>query len=292
MGLLWSATVARTVLTEELKGKTSIVTGANAGIGFVTARELARAGANVILACRSEEKGKAAAEAIEREVGGSVQFLQLDLSDLASVKRASEEFLCREEPLHLLVNNAGLAGNRGQTKQGFEVQFGVNHLGPYLFTRLLLPALKRAGSARVVNVASRGHLKAPGIDFEAVTKRTKTIAGFREYCVSKLANVLFSMELAKRLPDGVNTYALHPGVIKSDIWRRIPWPIRPLVTRNMLTVDEGAQTSLHCATSPELSQTSGRYYVDSQEAEINKAATEALALELWDRSDVWCREYL
>ena len=281
------------VLTEDLANHICVVTGANAGIGLVTARELARAGAHVVLACRSEAKGRAAVEAIRAEVGSeTVEFLQLDLSDLASVKRASEEFLSKGIPLHLLINNAGLAGSRGQTKQGFEIQFGVNHLGPFLFTQLLLPALEEAGSARIVNVASRGHLRASGINFGALTSSTKSIAGFKEYCVSKLSNVLFTMELAKRLPEGITTYSLHPGVIKSEIWRRIPWPVRPLVTRNMLTVEEGAKTSLHCATSPTLSKDSGRYYADCKEAPTNKVATEELALELWTRSEEWCQEYL
>jgi retinol dehydrogenase-12 len=280
------------VPSEDLKDKVCIVTGANAGIGLVTARELAMSGARVVLACRSEEKGLAAVAAILKDTGSeTVEFLQLDLSDLASVKRASEEFLSKEIPLHLLINNAGLAGNRGQTKQGFEIQFGVNHLGPFLFTQLLLPALEKAGLARIVNVASRGHLRASGINFGVLTTSTKSIAGFKEYCVSKLANVLFNIELAKRLPEGVTTYSLHPGVIKSEIWRRIPWPIRPLVTRKMLTVEEGAKTSLHCATNAGIAKDSGRYYADCKEAPTNKVATEELALELWNRSEEWCQEY-
>ena len=279
--------------SEELKGKVCIVTGANAGIGFVTARELASLGAHLILACRSEEKGLAAVAAIKEATGSEiVEFLRLDLSDLASVAKASEEFLSRDIALDLLINNAGLAGSRGQTKQGFEIQFGVNHLGPFLFTQRLLPALEKAGTARIVNVASRGHTRASGINFDVLQTSTKSIAGFKEYCVSKLANVLFSMELAKRLPKGITTYSLHPGVIKSEIWRRIPWPIRPLVTRNMLTVEEGAKTSLHCATNAEIANDSGRYYADCKESPTNKVATEKLALELWDRSEEWCQDYL
>ncbi len=278
---------------EDVSDRVCVVTGANTGIGLVTARELARAGGHVILACRSEDKGRAAVAEIRENVGSkTVEFLQLDLSDLANVKRASEEFLSKGIPLHLLVNNAGLAGTRGQTTQGFEIQFGVNHLGPFLFTQLLLPALGKADSARIVNVASRGHLRATGIDFSLLKNSTKSILGFREYCVSKLANVLFNMELAKRLPEDVTTYSLHPGVIKSEIWRRIPWPIRPLVTRNMLTVEEGAKTSLYCATNLAIGADSGRYYVDCQEAPTNKVATEELALELWNRSEEWCQEYL
>ena len=288
-----SARMGGILLEQDLSDRVCLVTGANAGIGYITARELARAGAHVILACRSEEKGLAAVAKVTEETGSEdVEFLKLDLADLSAVKESAEEFLASNRPLHLLVNNAGLAGHRGTTADGFEVQFGVNHLGPYLFTRLLMPAIESSAPARIVNVASRGHSRVSGINFDAVTRSTKTVAGFKEYCVSKLANVAFTMELAKRLPDGVTTYSLHPGVIKSEVWRRIPWPVRPLVTRNMLSVEEGAKTSLYCATEPGLEAQSGAYFSDSKPVEKNKAATEELALELWNRSEDWCRGHL
>src|ERR1022692_328896 len=132
-----------------LKGKTALVTGANTGIGRVTAIELAKQGARVVLACRSEEK----TQPVIAEIGAdNVDFLHLDLADLASVRASADAFLARGEPLALLINNAGLAGAHGQTRDGFELGFGTNHVGHYLFTRLLLPALERAEEARVATV--------------------------------------------------------------------------------------------------------------------------------------------
>src|SRR5262249_46901835 len=142
-------------MTTELAGKTFIVTGANTGIGKVTALELARQGAHVILACRSKQKAEAVVAEIKRETGNhGVEVVELDLGDLASVRRCAEQLLARPDlRIHGLINNAGLAGQRGVTKDGFELQFGTNHLGPYLFTRLLLDRIKQSGPARIVNVS-------------------------------------------------------------------------------------------------------------------------------------------
>ena len=126
--------------------------------------------------------------------------------------------------------------------------FGVNHLGHFAFTSALLGRLTASGPARVVTVSSDAHYSAPGIDFDALRRPARGITGLPAYAVSKLCNVLFSAELSRRLAGtGVTTYALHPGVVASDIWRRVPWPVRPLVTRRMLSVDQGAATSLYCA---------------------------------------------
>src|SRR5205823_261819 len=180
--------------------KTFVITGANTGIGKITARELARRGAHVILACRSADKTQPVVDEIQRETGNKqVEFVQLDLGDLASVRRCAEELLARKTPIHGLINNAGLGGQRGTTKDGFEIQFGTNHLGHYVFTRLLLDRIKESGPARIVNVASASHYSAKGIDFDALRKRTKSTTGMPEYAVSKLSNVLFTKELARRL---------------------------------------------------------------------------------------------
>ena len=232
--------------------QTVVVTGANTGIGKATALALAREGWRVYVASRSAAKGEAAVAAIKAAAGSSdVFFLALDLADLESVRSCAEGFLARGEPLHVLVNNAGVGGARGLTKQGFELMFGVNHLGHFLLTQLLLDRLTSSAPARVVTVASDAHYQARGIDWEALRRPARGITGLGEYAVSKLCNVLFSQELARRTAGtGVTTYALHPGVVASDIWRRVPWPVRPLITRRMLSVDEGAATSLYCATSP------------------------------------------
>ena len=273
----------------ELDGRTFLVTGGNTGIGRATVSALAGRGARVYVASRSRAKGEEAVAAIKTASGSdSVWYLPLDLADLDSVRACAREFLDRDEPLHVLVNNAGVAGQRGLTKQGFELMFGVNHVGHFALTQLLLGRLTESAPARVVTVASDAHYQARGIDWEAVRRRTRHVTGLPEYAVSKLANVLFSAELARRTAGtGVTTYALHPGVVASDIWRRVPWPVRPVITRRMLSVDEGAATSLYCATSPEVAQDSGLFYDKCATRAPSKVATPELAAELWKRSEEW-----
>src|SRR5262244_3231847 len=273
----------------ELSGRTFLITGANTGIGLATATGLARRGGKVFVACRSAKKGRAAAASISAETGNdAVVFLPLDLSDLASVRACAEEFLARGEPLHVLINNAGVAAARGLTKDGFELTFGVNHLGHFALTAALLDRLAASAPARVVTVSSDAHYQARGIDFEAVRRPTASRTGLREYAVSKLGNVLFSQELARRAAGGgITTYSLHPGVVASDIWRRVPWPIRPLMKLRMLSTEQGAATSLYCATAPELAGVTGRFYDNCREREASAVATPELARALWEHSEAW-----
>jgi NAD(P)-dependent dehydrogenase (short-subunit alcohol dehydrogenase family) len=273
----------------DLDGRTFLITGANTGIGYATARGLAGRGARLFLACRSPERGRRAVEEIAGETGNrSLELLTLDLGDLDSVRGCATAFLATGEPLHVLINNAGVAGARGMTDSGFERTFGTNHIGPFLLTSLLLDRLCESAPARIVNVASAAHYGAPGIDWEAVRKPTRSVTGMREYSVSKLANVLHAQELARRLEgSGVTSYALHPGVIASDIWRRVPWPVRPLMRRRMDTPEHGARTSIYCAAAPEPAGESGLYYDDCRVKEPAAAATPALAAELWRRSSEW-----
>ena len=276
---------------KELEGKTFVITGANTGIGKVTAKELARKGAHVILACRSQAKTEPVIEEIKRDSGNDkIEFVALDLGDLASVRQCAQQLLDRKIPIHGLINNAGLGGQRGQTKDGFEIQFGTNHLGHYLFTRMLLDRIKEAGSARIVNVASKAHYGAKGIDWTTLQKPTRSVTAMKEYSVSKLSNVLFTKELARRLEGSkVTTYALHPGVVATDVWRRVPRPVRWVMKKFMVTPEEGAQTSIRCATAPELASETGRYYDrDGKERRPNKLANdEELAKTLWNRSAEW-----
>jgi NAD(P)-dependent dehydrogenase (short-subunit alcohol dehydrogenase family) len=273
----------------DLDGRTFLVTGANTGIGKETVRGLASRGARVLMACRSAENGHRVIQEIATQTGNhDLELLSLDLGDLASVRACARQFLARDEPLHVLVNNAGLAGRRGMTSSGFELAFGTNHVGPFLLTSLLLDHLRASAPARIVNLASVAHYDATGIDFEAVRKRTRSITGMPEYSVSKLANVLHAQELARRLHgSGVTTYSLHPGVIASDIWRRVPWPARALMTRRMDSPEHGARTSLYCATSPEVADQSGLYYDECAPKQPSAAATASLAGELWERSADW-----
>ena len=275
-------------------GRTFLITGGNTGIGRATATALARGGGRVYIACRSSLAGSTAVEEIKAASGSdSVRLLPLDLASLASVRDCAAAFLKRDEPLHVLINNAGLGGQRGLTVDGFEQHFGVNHLGHFALTMLLLGRLTASGSgdgqgARVVTVSSDAHYGARGIDFDALRRRTRSFTGQREYAVSKLCNVLFTQELARRLHGvGMTTYALHPGVVASDIWRRVPRPARALIKRRMLTVEAGAVTSVYCATSGAVASESGLYYDKCQVREPSRAATSELAELLWKHSAEW-----
>lgn len=273
----------------DLDSMTFLITGANTGIGHATAKSLADRGGRLFFAGRSEAKTRPVIDEIKVQTGNDrLEFLALDLGNLDSVQACAEAFLAQGEPLHVLINNAGMAGRRGTTDSGFELAFGVNYVGPYLFTSLLLDRLKESAPARIVNVASEAHYRVNGIDFEAVRQPTKTRTGFHEYSVSKLANVLHAQELARRLDgNGVTTYSLHPGVIASDIWRSVPWPIRPLMKLRMRSTEDGARTSLYCATSPHVAQESGGYYEDAQRKEPGPAATPQVAADLWERTTEW-----
>jgi retinol dehydrogenase-12 len=229
-------------------------------------------------------------DAIKSAAGSqAVWLLPLDLASLASVRDCAAAFLARDEPLHVLVNNAGVGGQRGKTAEGFELHFGVNHLGHFALTMLLLDRLKASGSgaqgARVVTVSSDAHYSARGVDFDAVRRRT-SFTGQREYAVSKLCNVLFTQELARRVGD-VSSYALHPGVVASDIWRRVPRPARAIIKRRMLTVEQGAVTSVYCATSPAVAAESGLFYDKCAVRAPSRVATPELGELLWKHSTEW-----
>jgi retinol dehydrogenase-12 len=276
---------------QALSGRVVLITGANTGIGRVTALELAKQGAQLFIACRTQARTQPVLDEI-RASGGTATWLALDLADLASVRQCAAAFLATGLPLHILINNAGVAGPIGLTAAGFELAFGTNHLGHFLLTQLLLERLTNSAPARIVTVASRAHTRvkavAGGLDWQALRKPGKNTA-FYEYSVSKLANILFSAELGRRLAGtGVTTYAVHPGVVASDIWRKVPWPIRPLMKMTMITNEQGAATSIHCATAPQLAAESGLYYAKCQAVAPTKLGQDAaLAAELWRRSQEW-----
>lgn len=266
----------------------AVVTGANTGIGRVTAMELARRGYEVVLACRNEERTKPVLDALARE-GRTARFVALDLGDLGSVRTSAQRLLDAEPRLDVLVNNAGLAGQRGETVDGFELAFGVNHVGPFLWTRLLLPKVLESKDGRVINVSSKAHYRAPGIDYTRVRGRTRSMTGLVEYAHSKLANVLFTQELAERHPaDQLLTFAVHPGVVASDIWRRIPGPVRWWMKRGMISNEEGAQGSLHLATAAQLNAHHGAYFDQTQTKTPNRVTEDANHRRtLWERTSDW-----
>ncbi len=269
--------------------RVALITGSNTGIGRVAAVELARRGLRVFLACRSLARTQPVLDEIRAlQPTAAAEWLPLDLSDFDSVRACARAFLARDLPLHLLINNAGLAGANELTPSGFEPAFGINHLGHFLLTQLLLERIERSAPARIVTVASRAHARVRGIDWDAVRRRPRTPLGVKEYCVSKLANVLFSAELGRRLMGtGITTYSLHPGVVASDFWRRLPGPVQAINRWFMISPEAGARTILHCACTASAEDT-GLYYSDCRPRTPSTAArNQGLAQELWRRSEAW-----
>jgi NAD(P)-dependent dehydrogenase (short-subunit alcohol dehydrogenase family) len=280
----------------DLTGKVILITGANTGIGKATAMDLAGRGAELVMACRSPARAGAALDEVRTATGNdAVEVLPLDLADLASVRAAANEVLSNDRPLHVLVNNAGVAGQRGQTADGFELAFGTNHLGHFLLTTLLLDRLRASASpgapARIVNVASGSHFDAKGIDLDAVQLPTRTVVGMHEYCVSKLANVAFTQQLAQRCdPAEVCAFATDPGPVHTEVWRRMPGPVY-FVFRHLMRLKqpaEGAAPTIFCVTEPCLDQQSGAYVDEhSRIKPPSPEATAELGRELWERSEAW-----
>jgi retinol dehydrogenase-12 len=274
----------------DLDGTTVVITGASSGIGAATARALGARGAKLLVACRSESRAAPVLDELAAAGTPALGVVPIDLGDLDAVRGAADALAERLPRFDVLINNAGLAGGRGRglTPSGFELAFGTNHVGHFLLTTRLLDSLGEGAPRRVVTVASKSHYQAKGIDFDAVRRPARSMTGLPEYAVSKLANVLFSQELARRLTErGIHTYVLHPGVVASEIWRNVPGPLRFLMTRFMKSPEEGARTSVYCASSPEIADDTGRYYTDCAEKEPNAAATPELAAELWRRSEEW-----
>lgn len=284
-------------MNTDLTGRTVLITGANTGLGRVAAERLADQGARVLLACRSEARARPVLEAITARHGPTrAQLIALNLADLTSVRAAAAQISSTADRLHLLLNNAGVAGSRGLTKDGFELAFGVNHLGHFLLTLLLLPLLRAAGQARIVNVSSRAHYRPVALDFAALRRRSHSYTGLPEYGVSKLCNVLFTKALTARLStgtpptsagQGITAVALHPGVVATEIWRRIPNPARYLAHKLfMITPAQGAERVLHAALTPDA--VPGSYYNEFQLRRPSRLADDpALADRLWRESAAW-----
>jgi NAD(P)-dependent dehydrogenase (short-subunit alcohol dehydrogenase family) len=274
----------------DLAGKTVLVTGANAGIGRETARGLARLGAHVVLASRSLERGEAARKDVARDVPGDrLEVMRLDLALLADVRRFARDFRSRHARLDVLVNNAGIhTAHRQVTSEGFESTFVTNHLGHFLLTHELLPLLKAAAPARVVNVASEAH-RGGRIRFGDLQMERRW-SGVAAYCQSKLANVMFTAELARRLDGtGVTANAVHPGSVRSN-WARGPESgflrtVVGLATPFLLTVEKGAENPIFAASSPDLDGVSGKYLVRKRERAPSRRAQDVEAQKrLWDES--------
>jgi len=279
-------------ITKDLRGQIVIITGCSAGIGKETARILAYMGATIIFACREKTKAVAVLEEIQKETKNpNLEFIRLDLGDLKSIKEFTEEFTSKYQKLNILINNAGVnLPERKLSKDGFELQFGTNHLGHFYLTKLLLEILKKSGPSRVINVSSglykKGKMNWDDLMFE------KGYSIFPVYQQSKLANMLFTRELQKRVNENeVKIVSLHPGVIKTELGRefagkwywRVAIAIFSLFQKSPL---EGAQTSLYCALEDFDKLKAGAYHVDCRVTEeAAHAKNEADMKRLWDVSE-------
>eukprot|EP01101_Sappina_pedata_P006523 TRINITY_DN3255_c0_g1_i1.p1 TRINITY_DN3255_c0_g1~~TRINITY_DN3255_c0_g1_i1.p1 ORF type:complete len:460 (-),score=178.42 TRINITY_DN3255_c0_g1_i1:80-1459(-) len=287
---LGSSTTAEEVAKDiNLEGKNIIVTGCNTGIGLETARVLAARGATIFMACRSVDKSKKAMESIlAANKDAKLENLHLDLGNLQSVRNFSQDFNKRQIPLHVLINNAGvMIPPYTKTDDGFELQFGTNHLGHFLLTMLLLESLKRGAPSRVVVLSSRRHLDGH-IQFDDLTWEKNYVA-MKAYSMSKLANVLFANEFHRRYgPQGICANSLHPGLIATDLARHsvMTEAFYMLGKPFTKTIPQGAATTVYLATAPEFATSGGKYYVDCKEAEtIREAKDLAVASKLWEVSE-------
>ncbi len=272
-------------MAQEMKGKICLVTGATLGIGKETALGLARMGAQVVIVGRDAARTKETAAWIARESGNSqIDFLVADLSLQAEVRRLAEVFKSRYARLDVLLNNAGAIFTRRElTAEGFERTWALNHLAEFLLTHLLLERLEASAPARIVNVASRAHVRG-SMDFDNL-QGEKKYGGMNAYCRSKLANIMFTYALARRLTGaGVTANCLHPGVVATGFGRNTPGLFRTLIglARPLLiTPEKGALTSIYLASSPEVANVSGKYFdkckpIDSSARSLDIDAQERL----------------
>ncbi|GAB5903319.1 MULTISPECIES: SDR family NAD(P)-dependent oxidoreductase [Mycobacteroides] len=241
--------------------KTIVITGANAGIGLASAHRLAADGHTIVMACRNQEKANAAREQIlEATPGARVDVLSLDLSSFGHIRRFASELAAQHPQVDVLINNAGASPMRqSKTEDGYELQWGANYLGPFLLTHLLLPQLQAAptGDARIIHLASVAH--SVGRINENTWRGRRFYFTFSAYAQSKMGNLLFSNALARRLPAGVTSNALHPGNVRSDIWREIPQPVRSVVMLALITPERPSQLITDMAVSEEHRGRNGEY---------------------------------
>jgi NAD(P)-dependent dehydrogenase (short-subunit alcohol dehydrogenase family) len=261
--------------------RNALVTGATSGIGRATAFALAGSGYHVIVAGRSQAKVDSVTEAIIQNEG-SAEGLVFDLASLEQVRRVATRLRESGRALHVLVNNAGIGIGSGMTGDGFEIHWGVNHLGPFLLTNELGSVLEPG--SRVVTVASDWHYRARDLGLDRVRSRSWAPFGLGFYATTKAANVLFTTELARRRPD-LECHAVHPGMVDTGIF---PFWVRPFLGTGLRTPEQGADTVVWCAVSDEVAGQSGLYYADRMARAPSRLASDPdLAVELWERSEAW-----
>jgi NAD(P)-dependent dehydrogenase (short-subunit alcohol dehydrogenase family) len=276
-------------MKEAIQGKTVIVTGGTNGIGLITARELAREGAQVVIVSRSKEKCASVVEKIKEDTGNqNIEFIAADLSVMANIRQAAYEFKKRHTRLDILINNAGAIYLKRQVSaDGFELTFALNHLSYFLFTHLLLDVLKNSAPARIINVSSDAH-RGARINFDDMMSE-KNYSGFDVYGKSKLANVMFTYEMAEKLAGTrITVNALHPGFVatgfarNNGIFLNVGMKIAHLFARKP---EKGAETSIYLATSPVVEGISGKYFSDCEAVDSDPVSYDKNAqVKLWEKS--------
>ncbi len=277
-----------TTTHQPMQGKVCMVTGATAGIGKETARALAQQGAHAILVGRNPEKCAATVTAIQAQTGNqAVEAMVADLSSQAEIRQLADQFKREHQRLDVLVNNAGAIFLwRKESVDGLEMTFALNHIGYFLLTNLLLDTIKASAPARIVNVSSAAH-RGNRLDFDDLQNTRRY--GYDVYGQSKLANLHFTYELARRLEGtGVTVNALHPGFVASDFAANNGWPVRlfkPLINLMAIPIDKGAETSIYLASSPEVEGITGQYFVERKATRSSEASYDAeAARKLWEVS--------
>ncbi|MUM15842.1 SDR family NAD(P)-dependent oxidoreductase [Mycobacterium sp. CBMA271] len=259
--------------------KTVVITGANAGIGLATAHRLAADGHSIVMACRNQEKAQDARDQILAATpGAQLDIMSLDLSSFEHIRRFAGELAAQHPQVDALVNNAGASPVRqSKTEDGFELQWGANYLGPFLLTHLILPQLLAAntGDSRIIHLASVAHNL--GRINEKTWRGRRFYWAMPPYAQSKMGNLMFNYALARRLPDGVSTHAVHPGGVASDIYREIPQPVRGLILKAMIPVERPAELIAEIATAPEHKDRSGQYLTAQKPNPVRKYARNAAA---------------
>ena len=274
----------------DLKGKTTIITGATSGIGKVTALAIARDGAHLVLPVRNMEKGEVLKAEIISETGNkSVELMLCDLASMDSIRSFAKEFMAKYDRLHLLVNNAGLwESKRKESADGIEMNFAVNHLAPFLMTHLLLDIIKKSAPARIINVSSTAH-KYAKMNFDDLEGK-KGWSSMKSYAQSKLANIFFTRKLARELEGtGITVNCLHPGVVSTHLFDKMPRFFRRIFGLFMISSEKGAETSIFLATSPEVDEVSGVYFKKKKMAKTTRHAEDMKAADmLWEVSKEYC----
>lgn len=275
-------------LTEKkLSGKVCLITGGTSGIGKETARALAQMGAHVVIAARNLELAEEVKQELISATGNShIDVMPCDFVSLASIMTFAKSFKAKYDRLHILINNAGLMEReRKVSRDGIELTFAVNHLAPFLLTKLLLDMIKASAPARIVNVASDAH-KRGVINFDDIEGK-QNFGAWKAYSQSKLANILFTRHLSTMLHGtGVTVNCLHPGVVATNFFNLIPAPFRFVAKLFMLTPEKGAETTIYLASSPEVENISGEYFHKKKIALTSNQAQDADTAErLWRVSE-------